>query len=120
LSRQRELSSERKPPRWLEQARELIHGQFTESLTHDQIATAVAVHPVHLAGVFRRHYGCTIGEYARRLRVEFACRNISTSTAPLADIALAAGFSDQSHFSKVFKQLTGMTPAQFRKNLHIS
>ncbi len=120
LSRQQAISSERKPPRWLEQARELIHGQFTESLTHDQIATAVAVHPVHLAGVFRRHYGCTIGEYARRLRVEFACRNISTSNASLADIALAAGFSDQSHFSKVFKQLTGMTPAQFRKNLHIS
>lgn len=120
LSRQYAVTSERKPPRWLEQAREIIHAQFTKPLTHDQIANAVAVHPVYLASVFRQHYGCTIGEYARRLRIEFACQNISTANAPLADIALAAGFSDQSHFSKVFKQLTGMTPAQFRANLRAS
>ncbi len=120
LSRQQAVTSERKPPRWLERAREIIHAQFTEPLTHDQIANVVAVHPVYLASVFRRHYGCTIGEYARRLRIEFACRNISTTNAPLIDIALAAGFSDQSHFSKVFKQFTGMTPAHFRANLRIS
>lgn len=120
LSRQPATATERKPPRWLEQARELIHAQFAEPLTHAQIANAVAVHPVYLASVFRRYYGCTIGAYARRLRVEFACRNISTSNAPLADIALKAGFSDQSHFYKVFKQLTGMTPATFRANLRKS
>jgi len=117
LSRQQAVTSERKPPRWLEQARELIHAQFTEPLTHDHIANAVDIHPVHLASVFRRHYGCTIAEYARRLRIEFACRKISTSNAPLADIALDAGFSDQSHFSKVFKRLAGMTPTEFRANL---
>ena len=117
LSRQQPVTSERKPPRWLEQAREIIHAKFAETLTHDHIANLVAVHPVHLAKVFRRHYKCTIGEYVRRLRIEHACREISSSEASLVEIALASGFSDQSHFSKVFKKLAGMTPTEFRKNL---
>jgi AraC family transcriptional regulator len=82
------------------------------------IADLVGVHPVHLASTFRQHYRCTIGEYVRHLRIEFACRMISSSEASLADIALAAGFFDQSHFSKAFKQLTGMTPSQFRTSIH--
>lgn len=117
VSRQQSTISGRIPPRWLERAREFLHAQFPRSSTHQEIARLVGVHPAHLATVFRRHYGCTIGEYVRRLRVESACRKMSTSDAPLIDIALAAGFSDQSHFSKVFKQSTGMTPAQFCANL---
>jgi AraC family transcriptional regulator len=117
-TRKQMASLERKPPRWLEQAKELLHAHFTETLTHDMIADLVGVHPVHLASTFRQHYRCTIGEYVRHLRIEFACRMISSSEASLADIALAAGFFDQSHFSKAFKQLTGMTPSQFRTSIH--
>lgn len=120
LSRRQATVSQRKPPVWLERAREIIHAQFQESLTHEDIAKAICIHPVHLASLFRQHYGCTIGEYVRKLRIEFACREISASNVPLADIAQAAGFSDQSHFSKVFRQHTGMTPARFRANLRTS
>jgi AraC family transcriptional regulator len=117
LSRQRMPVSQPKLPRWLKQARELLHAQFPETLTHDDMAHAVGVHPVHLANMFRQHYKCTIGEYVRRLRIEHACREITSSDASLVEIALASGFSDQSHFAKVFKRLTGMTPTQFRANL---
>jgi AraC family transcriptional regulator len=72
------------------------------------------VHPAHLAREFRRRRHCTIGGYVRRLRVEFACRELSSTDAPLAEIALAAGFSHQSHLTRTFKELTGMTPAKFR------
>ena len=105
----------RKPPNWLEQAKEMIHGHFPESLSLTALAEAVGVHPVHLAREFRNCYRCTIGEYVRNLRIEFACREISTSNASLFQIALAAGFSDHSHFSRTFRQLTGMTPAEYRK-----
>ncbi len=113
ISRCQLSSPDREAPPWLQRAKELIHDQFNERLTHDDIARMVGVHPVHLASTFRQHYECTLGEYVRRLRIEFACREISTGT-PLSDVALAAGFSDQSHFAKVFKRLTGMTPRQFR------
>lgn len=101
-------------PRWLGQARELLRTQFSLSLTLDIVAAAVGVHPVHLAREFRRHYHQSVGEYIRQLRVEFACQKLSTSDISLVEIALDAGFSHQSHFTRTFKQQTGMTPAKYR------
>ena len=117
VSRREVKVSDRTPPRWLAQALDLLHEQFSEHLTIAQLATSVGVHPVHLAREFRRFCGCTIGEYIRRLRVEQACRALCASDAPLAAIASAAGFSDQSHFSRTFKRFTQMTPAQYRAAL---
>jgi AraC family transcriptional regulator len=108
---------ERSPPRWLRQARDLLHEGFRQRLTLDGIAETVGVHPAHLARVFRQQQGCTVGDYVRRLRIEYACHCLSTSDTALATIALAAGFSDQSHFSKVFKRQTGMSPAVFRESV---
>ena len=107
-------NSERKAPRWLEQAKEILHEEFSEHLTLSGIAEIVGVHPAYLTTAFRQHYRCSIGEYLRRVRIEFACREISATEAPLVDIALAAGFSHQSHFSRTFKRFTGLTPAQYR------
>lgn len=106
--------SEPRPPRWLKRAKEILHENFTERMTLSDIAESVGVHPVYLAEVFRQHYHCSIGEYIRRLRIEFAGHELSRTAAPLVDIALAAGFSHQSHFSRTFKRLTGLTPAQYR------
>jgi AraC family transcriptional regulator len=99
---------------WLRQARELMNESFAEPLSLQHIAQAVGVHPVHLARVFRQHYQSTVGEYLRQLRVEFAGQQMAHSRSTLAEIALAAGFSDQSQFNKTFKRATGLTPAQFR------
>ena len=103
------------PPPWLEQARELLHDQFHERLTLSQVAGAVGVHETHLSREFRRYYRSTVGEYVRHLRIEFACHKLSTSGTPLSEIALAAGFTDQSHFARTFKLRTGMSPATYRR-----
>jgi AraC family transcriptional regulator len=109
-------AAERRPPPWLRRARELLHDRFTEKLSLGEIATAVGVHPVHLARVFRRQHGCTAGDYIRRLRVEFACRQLASSDVPLVEIALTAGFPDQSHFTKTFRHQMRMTPGEFRRH----
>ncbi|MDQ3918885.1 MAG: AraC family transcriptional regulator [Acidobacteriota bacterium] len=101
-------------PRWLSRAREILQERFSERVTLTRLAADVGVHPAYLAVAFRRHHQCGIGEYLRRLRVEFACRELSGTDAPLAEIALDAGFSHQSHFSRTFKRHTGLTPAQYR------
>jgi len=115
LSRDMATSVETQVPRWLKQARDYLHAHFTESLSMDTIAEAVGVHPSHLMHGFRQHYHSTLGNYIRGLRVDYATRLIATSDLTLGQIALAAGFADQSHFCRTFKQYTGLTPAQFQK-----
>jgi AraC family transcriptional regulator len=105
----------RRRPRWLEQVRDLLHSRFAERLALAELGEAVNVHPIYLASQFRRHFGCTLGDYLRRLRVDFAARDLAGSETPLWEIALAAGFSDQSHFTRIFKQHTGLTPAAYRE-----
>jgi AraC family transcriptional regulator len=103
-------------PGWLSGARELLAARFRDKLTLGDVARAADVHPVHLATSFRKHFGCTVGDYVRRRRVTYACRRLADSDLPLAEVALEAGFADQSHFSKTFRRLSGMTPAQYRKS----
>jgi len=112
--------AERAIPFWLKQAQDIIHARFCENLTLEQIASAVKIHPVHLASVFRQKYHCTVGEYIRRLRIEYACREISKGKTPLAIIALEAGFANQGHFSSTFKRFTGFTPAAYRNSFRQS
>jgi AraC family transcriptional regulator len=114
MSRRRELPASNRAPRWLERAREILHAQAAKTPTLSQIAAEVGVHPVHLAHEFRKFYRASVGEYARSLRIEAACREVAQSELPLSEIAANAGFYDQSHFTNAFKRHTGMTPAQFR------
>ena len=100
---------ENRSAHWLEQVRDILYDRFAENLSLEAIAQLIGVHPVHLASSFRRRYGCTIGDYRRRLRVEFACREFSKPNSSLAEVALAAGFSNQPHFSRIFKRFRGVT-----------
>jgi AraC family transcriptional regulator len=79
------------------------------------IAAAIGRHPSHIAREFRKHEGVTVGEYARRCRLELAARSLTTDDEPISAVALAAGFCDQSHFTNLFRRLFGVTPAQFRR-----
>ena len=114
LSRHSRLLSERRIPRWIEGAKEILHERYSETISLDEIARTVDIHPVHLAREFRKFYGCTLGEYLRRLRVQCACHSLSTTDMPLVEIALSAGFSHQAHFSTLFKRYIGLTPTEFR------
>jgi AraC family transcriptional regulator len=114
-ARSKVRSGEKNFPRWLDQTKDFLHANFAETFLVEDVAKIAGVHPVHLSRVFRQKFGCTIGEYVRRLRVELAERQISATETPLSEIALAAGFSDQSHLNKTFKSVFGRTPANHRK-----
>ena len=108
--------TQRIPPRWVKRVKEVLHDRFNEQLTLFEIARSASIHPTHLARAFRRHFGCPVGEYVRQRRVEFVCDQLTNTSLPLAEIALAAGFSDQSHFNRIFKRCMAMTPSQFRRS----
>ena len=114
ISRRNQDVSTSRPPRWLSRAKDLIYSGFLESSSLSEIAGQVDIHPVYLASAFRRYYGCTVGEYVRKLRIEFAMKQLISSDTPLAQIAVIAGFANQSHFNKMFKRHTGVTPGAYR------
>ena len=101
---------------WLNKARDFLHDGFHEPLTLAEVAEFAGVHPVSLARAFRRTHHCTVGEYVRKLRIEFACQKLTASDESLVEIAFSAGFSEQSHFCRTFRHLTGLTPSQYRSN----
>lgn len=102
------------PPAWLEHVRERIDAEYARPKTLRDYARAASVHPVHLAQSFRAYYRASVGEHIRALRVRRAMRELAETQKPIADIAIDAGFADQSHLNRVFKRHTGRTPRQYR------
>ena len=107
--------SENSSPPWLRRAEEFLRDNFSQPFRFEDLAKAAGVHPAHLSRVFRRTHGCTVGEYMRRLRLDFALHAIGNREASLAEVASAAGFSDQSHFTRTFRAYFGTTPSQYRR-----
>ena len=104
-----------RPPGWLQRAVDYLHTRLDEEVRLDAVASIVGVHPAHLNRVFRTHHGCSVGEYVRRLRIDGAARELAQSERSIADIAATFGFADQSHFTRVFLRLTGLTPGRYRR-----
>ena len=72
-------------------------------------------HPVHVARVFRAHHGTTIAGYVRHLRVAWAQEQLRQPGRVAAEVALAAGFADQSHFIRAFRRVMGRPPSAWKR-----
>lgn len=100
---------------WLRAACDLMHERVPDHPSLAELAAAVGRHPTHVARAFRREYGVTVTEYSRSLRLEWARAQIALGDAPLARVAIDAGFSDQSHFTRAFRRHAGVTPGRYRE-----
>ena len=79
------------------------------------LAAVAELSVFHFARRFRAEVGVPPCRYARALRVELAkTKMLAEPNQPLADVALACGYADQSHFTTAFRQVTGMTPRAYR------
>jgi AraC family transcriptional regulator len=83
--------------------------------TLDELARIAELHPHHLMRVFRAQRGETIGGYVRRRRLEGADDALRDGGLPVVEIALRAGFCDQSHFTRAYRRQFGRTPGQRRR-----
>lgn len=101
-------------PSWLLRISEMLRDEGQPRLTLAELSRSVGRHPVQISRQFRRHFGCTIGEYMRRVRIARAQSLLARPDLPVAEIALLCGFADQSHFTTAFRKLTGMPPRRYR------
>jgi AraC family transcriptional regulator len=114
VGRMKEIKEQSGPP-WFSRAMDLLNAEFRNNLKVQDIANELGVHPFHLSRVFRKVHRQTIGEYVQKLRVTYACKELVIPDNDLATVALSAGFADQSHFTRVFKNITGVTPGVYRE-----
>lgn len=103
------------PPVWLSQVEELLREGYRAGLGLREVAAEVGRHPSHVARTFRRHHGCSPGQYARRVRLEAAARALRDTDRSLAEIAAEAGFYDQAHFGRSFRAWASVSPATYRR-----
>ena len=101
-------------PPWLYRVQEMLHEEPTASLDATALARTAGVHPAYLSRAFRRFFQCSLGEYARRVRLEWTTERLARSEDSIATIAVEAGFSDQSHLTRCFRRVYHTTPRAYR------
>lgn len=104
-------------PIWVKKVREILNDSFNTKITLQALAAETGVHPVHLSKKFPMYFGLGFGQYIRNVRVQKASQLLLDKEANLSHIAYECGFSDQSHFIRCFKEITGMTPSLYRSNI---
>ncbi|HSR41735.1 MAG TPA: AraC family transcriptional regulator [Longimicrobiales bacterium] len=94
---------------------DLLDARFREPCRLGLAAEELGVERTTLAHVFRREYGCSVGEYLRRCRLAHVARRLQGDDGPgLAELAADAGFADQSHMTRTFKAEFGVPPGRWR------
>ena len=87
---------------------------FDRCISLSELANVAGLSRMHFAAQFRAATGYRPREYLLNHRIEHAKTLLATTGRPLAEIALAVGFSTQAHFSTVFKRISGQSPARWR------
>ena len=103
--------------RAVKQARRYIEAHFAEQISLNDLAELVALSPYYLLRVFRAEVGMPPHAYLQDARIRRAQRLIELGK-PLAEVSFAVGFSSQSHLTRYFKQIVGVTPGQYASQIH--
>ncbi len=102
-------------PKWrLKRAIDFIEAHLDSPLALADISGAAGLSRMHFAVQFRAATGVRPHEYVLRRRIEKAQTVLATTDMPIAELALATGFSSQAHFTVVFKRFSGLTPRRWR------
>jgi len=104
------------PPEWMLRVIEEIDARYAEPLSLERAAAAAGVSGVRVRHALRKHYGRTFAEMLRERRISAALALLEAGI-PLGDIAPECGFYDQSHFTRAFIAVRGMTPRTYRSRV---
>jgi AraC-like DNA-binding protein len=108
----------KKTPAWAAELKELIQDHIDTSITLKELSKGLDINPAYLSREFSKHFdNLSFGEYIRKQRIEKAIEYLNNADYPLTKIAYLTGFSDQSHFTRIFKKHTGQNPSAYRKKL---
>ena len=114
----KQKSAQKKTPNWVKELKEIIQDQVDTNLSLTEISKSLDINPSYLSREFSKHFNnLHFGEYIQKLRIEKAIGLIKLHACSLTEIAYLTGFSDQSHFTRIFKKHTGKSPSIYKKEL---
>ncbi len=110
--------SGKKIPAWAQELKEIIQDQIDTNISLKEISKGLDINPSYLSREFSKYFeDLSFGEYIRKQRIEKAVELMQSSLYSLTEITYLTGFSDQSHFTRIFKKHTGQNPSAYRKKL---
>lgn len=112
--------SKKRIPAWAKELKGIIQDYIDTNfaLNLQEVSKELAIHPAYLSRAFSKYFDdLSFGEYIRKMRIEKAIELLKQPGYTLTEIAYLTGFSDQSHFNRVFKKHTGLQPSAYRKSL---
>ena len=108
----------KKIPAWAKELKEIIQDQIDTSITLKQLSKDLDINPAYLSREFSKYFdNLSFGDYIRKLRIEKAIEYLNNSAYSLTKIAYLTGFSDQSHFTRIFKKYMKASPSEYRRKL---
>jgi len=114
----KQKTAQKKIPVWVKELKEIIQDQVDTNLSLADISKSLDINPSYLSREFSKHFNnLSFGEYIRKLRIEKAIELMKIPSCSLTEIAYLTGFSDQSHFTRIFKKYTGQNPSGYRKKI---
>jgi AraC-like DNA-binding protein len=114
----KEKSAQKKTPGWVAELKQIIQDQIDSNVNLTEISRSLDINPSYLSREFSKHFNnLSFGEYIRKLRIEKAIELMQQDKYSLTEVAYLTGFSDQSHFTRIFKAHTGKSPSAYKKDL---
>jgi AraC-like DNA-binding protein/ligand-binding sensor protein len=104
-------------PPLISKAKQFIHDHITEDLSLAQVAAAVHTSVFYFCKQFSKLTGTTFTEYVSRMRVEKAKNLLLNPNLRISEIAYEVGFQSLTHFNRVFKNVVGESPTEYRSHL---
>jgi YesN/AraC family two-component response regulator len=110
--------SKKKTPAWAQELKDIIQDHIDANLSLKELSKGLDINPSYLSREFSRYFeNMSFGEYIRKQRIEKAIELMQQPAYSLTEIAYLTGFSDQSHFTRIFKKHTGQNPSVYRKKM---
>lgn len=96
-------------------AQNIIRQRYAYEITVQEVSAELDISPGYLSTLMKKYLGMTFVEYVTNVRIQSACKLLKTTTDKIYEIAQQVGYQDQFYFSRIFKRIVGISPAEYRK-----
>jgi AraC-like DNA-binding protein len=110
--------AKKKVPAWAQELKEIMQDHIDTNISLKEVSKELDITPSYLSREFSKYFeDLSFGEYIRKHRIEKAKSLMLSGNYSLTEIAYLTGFSDQSHFTRIFRKHTGKNPSAYKKSM---